>query len=501
MNHITINADQAGPTISRHIYGHFAEHLGRCIYEGIWVGDDSPIPNTRGMRNDVIAALRELNIPNLRWPGGCFADTYHWKDGIGPAEKRPSMVNVHWGGTTENNHFGTHEFLDFCELIGCDPYICGNVGSGTVQEMAEWVEYLTMPGQSPQAEVRRQNGRENGWPLKYWGVGNENYGCGGQMTAQQYAWEYRKFQGYCRHFGGGKLYKIACGYDDNWNEIVVREAHQFMDGISIHHYTIPRSWAKRGSATTFDTGDWFITLQKAREMDSILTRTDAILTRHDPDKRIGIIVDEWGTWFDVEQDTNPSFLYQQNTLRDALVAGITFHIFHQHAARVHMANIAQTINVLQAMLLTDGPRMIKTPTFHVFEMFKAHQNGTLLNLALHSETFAGPDVTVAKGSLPQISASASRNEATGAIILSLCGLHPTDFADVTIELRGLVNAESAGTITGRILTAGEINAHNTFDAPDAVEPVLFTGFSQNGAMLTVKLPPRSVVVLHIGKTV
>ena len=496
MNKIIVNADQTGPVISRHIYGHFAEHLGRCIYEGIWVGEDSPIPNTRGIRNDIVDALREINIPNLRWPGGCFADTYHWKDGIGPRENRPSIVNVHWGGTTENNHFGTHEFLDLCEMLDCEPYICGNVGSGTVQEMAEWVEYLTMPKESPQAKIRRENGRDAPWAIKYWAVGNENWGCGGDMTALQYAWEFRKYQGYCRHFGGKKLYKVACGYDDAWNETVVREAHKFMDGLSVHHYTIPHSWEKKGDATQFDQSDWFTTLQKARDMDGVLTKTDAILTRHDPEKRIGIIMDEWGTWFDVEAGTNPGFLYQQNTLRDALVAGVTFHIFHDHAARVHMANIAQTVNVLQAMVLTDGPKMIKTPTFHVFEMFKSHQNGTRLNIDVQSETFTNLAAAsnAKKSELPRLTASASRGD-DGKVTLSLCSLHPSEAVETALELRGLTKGVLP-EITGRVLTANEITAHNTFDAPDTVKPEPFTDWVQNGSTLTVSLPARSVVVLQ-----
>ncbi len=492
MNTLIVNADRVGATISRHIYGHFAEHLGRCIYEGIWVGEDSPIPHTRGIRNDVVAALQAIAIPNLRWPGGCFADTYHWKDGIGPRPARPGMINVHWGGTVENNHFGTHEFLDLCEMLPCEPYICGNVGSGTVQEMAEWIEYLTMSGKSPQSDARRANGREEPWPIKYWAVGNENWGCGGDMTALQYAWEYRKYQGYCRTFGDKKLYKIACGFDDAWNEIVVREAHSKMDGLSIHHYTIPGTWEAKGSATDFTSDGWFTTMRKARDMERILQKTDAILTRHDPEKRIGIIVDEWGTWFDVEPGTNPGFLYQQNTLRDALVAGLTFHIFHDHADRVHMANIAQTVNVLQAMILTDGPRMVLTPTYHVFEMFRVHQNAVRVDTALTSDLY-----TVGDTSLPQISASASR-DASGVLHLSLCNLSPDSPAEIVCELRGLAQTDKASSVTGRVLTASLSNAHNTFDAPDAIKPEAFTAFRLDGTAITATLPTQSVTVLAVG---
>jgi alpha-N-arabinofuranosidase len=486
-NRLVINADLGKQKISRHIYGHFAEHLGRCIYEGIWVGEDSPIPNTRGIRNDVMEALRALKMPNLRWPGGCFADTYHWKDGIGPRPDRPSIVNVHWGGVTENNHFGTHEFMDLCGLLGCEPYVCGNVGSGAVREMAEWLEYVTMPGSSPMGDLRRRNGREEPWSLSYWGVGNENWGCGGNMRAQYYADEYRRFATYCRNYSGLPIYKVACGLGDDWNEVLMKEAGSMMHGLSVHYYTGIRSKDRRSSATQFGVEDWFAILQKALGIEGFIARTATIMDRHDPARRVGMIVDEWGTWYDVEGGTNPGFLYQQNTVRDALVAGLSLNAFNAHADRVHMANIAQTINVLQAMILTEGPRMLRTPTYHVFEMYKVHQDATLAPTYLECSPYS-----LDKDQVPQLSVSASR-DAAGRIHLSLCNLHHEQPAEVACELRGAM----ASSATGRVLTGGAINAHNTFDEPNLVKPVDFGEFKLSGAGLTVKLPARSVVVLEI----
>lgn len=490
MNRIIIGADTPSVTIDKNIYGHFAEHLGRCIYEGFWVGEDSPIPNTRGIRNDVVEALRRLNPPVLRWPGGCFADEYHWKDGIGPRESRPAMINTHWGGVTENNHFGTHEFMDLCEMLGADPYICGNVGSGDVYEMQQWVEYITFDGKSPMADLRRQNGREKPWRLPYFGIGNESWGCGGNMRPEYYADLYRRYQTYVRNYSGNRVYKIACGAnsgDYRWTQVMMREAARWMDGLSMHYYTVPGTWQKKGSATQFDEAEWFVTLKKALHMEELIQRHTAIMDSYDPEGRIGLIVDEWGTWYDVEPGTNPGFLYQQNTLRDALVAGVHFNIFHKYARRVKMANIAQTVNVLQAMVLTDGPRMTVTPTYHVFEMFKDHQNASLLPLWADSREYAFDGE-----SIPALSASASRDE-KGTITISLCNLDPNQELPLEAELRGVKVAE----VTGRILTADSMNAHNTFDAPETVKPVDYDGCRVTASGLAAEIPPKSVVVLRV----
>ena len=394
MNRVVIEADGGAHTIHRNIYGHFAEHLGRGIYEGIWVGDDPLIPHTRGIRDDVVAALRRINVPVLRWPGGCFADEYHWRDGIGPADARPSVVNTHWGGVTENNQFGTHEFLDLCDQLGAAPYICGNVGSGTVQELQEWVEYISFDGRSPMADLRRTNGRDAAWSLPYVGVGNESWGCGGHMRPDYYADLYRRYQTYVRNFSPNHVFKIACGPntdDYRWTEVLMREAARYMDGLSLHYYTVPGpDWQHKGSATVFDEAAWFTTLRKCLRMDELIQRHAQIMDQYDPEKRVALVVDEWGAWHDVEPGTNPGFLYQQNTLRDALVAALSLHIFQQHAARVRMANIAQTVNVLQALILTDGPRLLTTPTYHVFDLFKGHQDALLLPTAVTCDDYALP---------------------------------------------------------------------------------------------------------------
>ena len=491
-NSLTVNADQPGATINRHIYGHFAEHLGRCIYEGFWVGEDSTTPNTRGIRNDVVAALRQLNIPNLRWPGGCFADEYHWMDGIGPRENRPSMVNTHWGGVVENNHFGTHEFFDLCEMLGADAYICGNVGSGSVHEMAQWIEYCTHPGGTPMAEMRRKNGREQPWPLPFFGVGNESWGCGGNMRPEYYADQYRRYQTYVRSFGGQKPFKIACGANDEnylWTEVLMERAAAHMDGLSLHYYTVPGEWSAKGSATNFDESDWFTTLRKSLMMDELLTRHAVIMDTYDPEKRVGLMVDEWGTWHDVEPGTNPGFLYQQNTQRDALVAGLTLNIFNAHCDRVTMANIAQTVNVLQAMILTDGAQTLLTPTYHVFEMWKVHQNAQLLPVHLQSDDYARGEQ-----SIPGWNVSASRG-AGGRLNLTLCRTHATQGATLECELRGLEFSDAKG----RVLATDALNSHNTFAAPETVAPRALTGEELRivEGKLRVTLPAASVAVVTL----
>lgn len=493
-NRLIVQADVGKGRISKYIYGHFAEHLGRCIYEGFWVGEDSPIPNTRGIRNDVVEALKRIRVPVLRWPGGCFADEYHWQDGIGPRETRKKRINTHWGGVVETNHFGTHEFLDLCEMIGCEAYIAGNVGSGTVREMAEWVEYITADGDSALAGLRRANGREKPWKLKFFGVGNENWGCGGNMRPEYYADLYRHYQTYVRNFNGNRVYRVACGPntdDYRWMETVMREAHRLMDGISLHYYTIPGDfWKGKGSATRFDEREWHVTMQKALRMDELITRHTAIMDRYDPAGRVGLIVDEWGAWYDAEPGTHPAFLYQQNTIRDALIAGVTLNIFHKHCKRVHMANLAQTVNVLQSVILTEGERMILTPTYHVFDMYKVHQDAMLLDAFLETEPYK-----LDGESVPRLSASASK-DGNGHLHISLCNLDPGTPAAIEIELRGI--ATERMKIAGTELTADDMRRHNTFERPDAVAPAPFDRFRADGSRIRAELAPMSVTVLSVG---
>ncbi|WP_082652050.1 alpha-N-arabinofuranosidase [Gorillibacterium timonense] len=488
---VTIRKSDRPVTISRHLYGHFSEHLGRCIYEGIWVGKDSLIPNTEGYRDDVLEALKQVQVPVLRWPGGCFADEYHWMDGIGPYEKRARMVNSHWGGVEENNHFGTHEFLRFCELIGAEPYISGNVGSGTVQEMQQWVEYMTLDGESPMANLRKQNGQEKPWKLTYFGVGNENWGCGGNMRPEYYADEYRRYGTYVRNYSDNRIYKIACGpnVDDyRWTEVLMREAAGHMQGLSLHYYTVPTGiWDNKGDATGFGTEEWYETLRRTLYMDELITKHTAIMDKYDPQKRVGLIIDEWGTWYNVEPGTNPGFLYQQNSLRDALVAGINLNLFHKHADRVHMANIAQMINVLQALILTEGEKMILTPTYHVFNMYKVHQDAELLPLEFESPSYA-----YGAARIPQLSASASRDK-QGRVHLSLCNLHHEEELRLAVDISGL----NVSIGTGTILNDPKLDAHNDFSNPEAILPVKLEGIVMEEGILRVTLPAASVAVIEL----
>jgi len=484
---LILHADQARDTISRNIYGQFSEHLGHCIYEGLWVGEGSPIPNTRGLRNDVVGALKKIRVPVLRWPGGCFADEYHWKDGIGPRTDRPSMINTHWGGVTENNHFGTHEFFELCDQLGCQPYICGNLGSGTVQEMQQWVEYMTSSGISPMTDIRKKNGREQPWKLQFFGVGNENWGCGGNMTPEFYADQYRRYATYVRNFGDSRIFKIACGpngADYKWTEVLMREVGPRMNGLALHYYC--GTGRKSRSATMFDEGDWFFQLKNALHMEELVSKHSEIMDKFDAAKRIALVVDEWGAWHQVEPGSNPGFLYQQNTLRDALVAAVTLNIFNNHAARVKMANIAQMVNVLQSMVLTDQEKMVLTPTYHVFEMYTVHHDAKLLPMDLETSDYvSGSD------KIPAVSASASRDTA-GKIHVTLCNLNPSAPAEVACELQGA----KVQKLAGRVLTALAINTHNTFAAPQNVQPAEFSAVKATETGFAATLPAKSVVVIE-----
>lgn len=489
-NRLIIEADRGHNTINRHIYGHFSEHLGRCIYGGYWVGEDASIPNTRGIRNDVVQALKEINIPNLRWPGGCFADEYHWMDGIGPREDRPKMINTHWGGVVEDNSFGTHEFLDLCEQIGAEPYISANMGSGTVEEMSKWVEYITFDGESPMANLRRKNGREEPWKVKYWGVGNENWGCGGNMTPDFYSDLYRQYATFCRDYGDNRLYRIACGAngsDYNWTETVMKNVGRRMQGLSLHYYTVPKTWENKGSATIFDEAEYFTTIEKTLFMEELITKHSILMDRYDPQKRIGMIIDEWGTWYNVEPGTNPGFLYQQNTLRDAIVAGINLNIFNNHCDRVHMANLAQTVNVLQSIALTDEEKMLLTPTYWVFYLYQVHQDATLLPLSFTSNKYKQGDKEI-----DAVNVSASK-DANGKIHITLVNIDPNKEQQINTQLIGA----SVKKVSGKMLTSEKINDYNSFEQPTKVKMSDFKGASLSNNDLKVTLPPKSVVMIEL----
>lgn len=487
---IRVYPEKGNQVISKHIYGHFAEHLGSCIYGGLWVGENSPIPNTKGYRTDVLEALKKLQIPNLRWPGGCFADEYHWMDGIGPREKRPKMVNNNWGGTVEDNSFGTHEFLNLCELLNCEPYISGNVGSGSVEELAKWVEYMTSDGDSPMANLRRQNGREKPWKVKYLGVGNESWGCGGDMLPEYYADLYRRYAVYCRNFDGNQLFKIGSGasdYDYNWTDVLMKKAGNKMNGLSLHYYTV-KSWAKdkKGSATNFTDEDYYWTLGKSLEIEDVLLKHMAIMDKYDKDKKVGLMVDEWGTWFEVEPGTNPGFLYQQNTMRDAFVAALTLNTFNKYGDRIQMANIAQIVNVLQSMILTKDDKMALTPTYYVFDMYRVHQDAIYLPLDIISQTkeIRGRNVSL-------VNASASKKD--GLTHITLANIDLNNPQNVSIDLSNT----KISKVSGRILTSKDIHDHNTFENPNLVQPQTFNGAKIVNGKLNIQLPAKSIVALEI----
>ncbi|HLP14764.1 MAG TPA: alpha-N-arabinofuranosidase [Bacteroidota bacterium] len=497
-NTVAIHADQGRDTISRNIYGQFSEHLGHCIYGGIWVGEQSTIPNTRGIRNDVVAALKNIKIPNLRWPGGCFADEYHWMDGIGPRSQRPKMVNTNWGGVTEDNSFGTHEFMDLCTQLGCEPVICGNLGSGTVKEMADWVQYLTSDGENPMSALRKKNGRAEPWKVKFWGVGNESWGCGGIMSPDGYASELAKYSFFLKNYGSNSLYKISSGGLENdtvWTETVMKKRasadgwlKSFMSGYSLHYYTVCNTWDKKGSATDFDEKEWFQTMSKTIHIEDLIRKHSVVMDKYDPKKEIGLIVDEWGNWHDVEPGTNPGFLFQQNTMRDAIVAALNLNIFHKHCDRVKMTNIAQIVNVLQSVILTDGPKMVLTPTYHVYDLYKVHQDAVMIPVDVVSEEY-----TVDGGTgIPAISASASV-DAKGVMHISLVNVNPSK----PVTVRCNISGAAAKKITGRILTSVKMQDHNTFEKPNAVGIHDFSQFKTAGGELQVEMPSKSIVVLEV----
>lgn len=484
---LTLNPLEKKSHINPEIYGNFSEHLGRCIYDGIYVGENSDIPNTEGFRTDVVDAFRQIKLPVLRWPGGCFADEYHWRDGIGEKSQRKKMVNTNWGGVVEDNSFGTHEFMRFCELVGCEPYISGNVGSGTVEELSNWVEYMTFDGVSPMAELRKRNGREQPWKLKYLGIGNESWGCGGSMRPEYYSDLYRRYATYCRNYSGNQLFKVASGSnadDYNWTEVLMKQITPWnMNGMSLHYYTVPTGeWSHKGSATEFDEEEYYKTIRSTLGIEGMIIRHSGIMDRYDPEHKVGLIVDEWGTWYDVEPGTNPGFLYQQNTMRDAIVAAINLNIFNQHSARIPMANIAQAVNVLQSILLTEGSKTIKTPTYHVFDLYKQHQDSDLIYSHIQNSN-------AAEG-VPSLSQSASVN-ADGDVFVTLsnASLSERFKVDIAAAFAGIKSAE------GRVLT-DDVHALNTFEEPDRVA-IKTLAVTVSDGRAEIILPPCSVAALTI----
>jgi alpha-N-arabinofuranosidase len=515
---LVVDAGASKYTINRHIYGHFSEHLGRCIYDGYWVSESMHVPKQDRIRLDIVEALKKIKIPNLRWPGGCFADEYHWRDGIGPRALRPTMVNTNWGNVTEDNSFGTHEFLLLCELLKTEPLIVGNVGSGTVEEMSKWVEYVNYDGVTPMTNLRKQNGHEKPWKVIYWGIGNESWGCGGNMTPEYYVTQYRQYSSFAKNYPGAQLRKIASGANGanyQWTDVLMQGlagggGRGGMWGMDIHYYTRPPrgnfgqgggqgqqraqgqgqqgvQGQSQGSATNFTEATYFATMRNALGMERIIRGHDSVMTKYDPQKRVALIVGEWGIWTDPEPGTNPRFLYQQNSLRDAIIAGSTLNIFNNHCDRVQMAQLAQTINVLQALILTEGPKMILTPTYHVFDMYKVHQDAKMLPV-----TFTSPDYELNNQKLPALNISASQ-DSLGITHITLVNIDPNK----TITLSTTLNQVKWSTVTGEVLTSAKITDINTFDSPNNIKIVKFDGAKKQGDLLSVVLPSKSVVLLEL----
>ncbi|WP_311136398.1 alpha-N-arabinofuranosidase [Hymenobacter aerilatus] len=479
--------------VSKHIQGQFAEHLGRNVYGGFWVDKDLNVPKKGRIRMDIVEALQKIHVPNLRWPGGCFADTYHWHDGVGPAAQRPKMLNLWWGNTLEDNSFGTHEFLELCDMLGTEPYLAANVGSGTVQEMSNWMEYLNSDEDTPMVQERKKNGHADPYKVSWWGIGNESWGCGGNMTPEYYADVYKRYATFAHDYPGTKLKKIvsgANGDDANWTEVCMKKIpRNMMWGLTLHYYTLPTgSWTgSKGAATGFDEQQYFNTMRNGLQMDAIVTKHAAIMDKYDKEKRVALLVDEWGIWTDVEPGTNPGFLYQQNTLRDALLAGTTLNIFNNHCDRVKGANLAQAVNVLQALILTDKEKMLLTPTYHVFDLYQVHQDAQYMPL-----DFKSPDYVMGSEKIPALNASASKDK-NGAVHISLVNLDTKK----TINLETALPGVSWKNVSGRILTSNSVSDYNTFEKPNNLKLAEFKGAKKKGGNLTVALPPKSVVVLEL----
>lgn len=488
MNQITIDFNKKGGIISKYIYGHFAEHLGRCIYEGFYVGENSPISNIRGIRTDIINALKHIKIPVLRWPGGCFADEYHWQEGIGEKSTRKKSINTHWGMVPESHEFGTHEFFDLCELINCEAYVAGNLGSGTVYEMQNWVDYITCEKGTSMSTLRKVNGKKQPWKLPFFGIGNESWSCGGNMTPEHYSNLYKQYQTFVKNYPGNSVKKIACGpnsNDYNWTEVLMKNVSNLMWGLSLHYYTTTyNTFSKMGEANDFPQEEFDSIIKNSYLMDEYIENHSKIMDKYDKEKKVALIIDEWGTWYKSKQGTNKRFLYQQNTIRDAISASIHFNIFHKHCERVKMANLAQTINVLQAVILTDGDTMIKTPTYHVFDLYKSHQEN--ISLSVEEKVEQHKDY-------PYLSSTASYNKEDNTIYFSISNAHKTLPQTCQLIIKDIVYIKN---ITGRILLGDAINAYNDSEQLKRVSITNFTDFTIQKEV-TLTLPPLSIVTLDI----
>lgn len=478
-------ANSSGPAVSRYLYSHFAEHLGRCIYPGIWVGDSQVIENEGGIRLDVVSALKKLRLPALRWPGGCFADNYHWRDGIGPRQSRPKRYNL-WWLQPEKNEFGTHEFIRFCDMIGAEPYICTNVGSGTVEEARSWIEYCNSHQSTALADERAQNGSPHPFNVKFWGVGNESWGCGGSMYPEYYANLFRQFATYMKATDRS-ISLVACGSHPGipeWDAIFLERmkgTEHLVDYLALHIYS-----AQGISDLHYSDEDYYQVLGQIQIMDSNLSRAAELCRAHSTsDHRIKVILDEWGTWFKEAQTSNG--LYQQSTMLDAIFAALSFHCFHRHASDLFMTNMAQTINVLQALILTEGPNMCCTPTYHVYDLLSGHRDGKVLPVE------AQIPVTTTKDGHAVPAASLSATEKDGELTLSMVNTS----LDETINLSVALDCGAADQeLTIRMLTADNVRAHNTPKEPDTVKPTDVQAAITSGK-LSLILPPFTVASVQV----
>ncbi|HVY86354.1 MAG TPA: alpha-L-arabinofuranosidase C-terminal domain-containing protein [Caulobacterales bacterium] len=497
---LTIQARNAGATINRDIFGQFAEHLGAGIYGGVWVGPDSPIPNVRGIRTDVVQALRALHVPNVRWPGGCFADEYHWRNGVGPRAQRSPTINANWGGVNESNQFGTDEFFDFIDQIGSEAYVSINVGSGTVKEAADWLDYMTGDGSTALSRERVANGHRDPYRIHMLGIGNESWGCGGSMRPEFYVDQLKMYSRFVRNYnpaqreGASVMHRIAVGADGAdtaYTEAVMsawknRTWAWDIEGLSLHFYTVGGPWPPHYDSVNFGVQDYAPMVADTLRLESIVSANAAIMDRYDPEKKIGLMVDEWGVWLAALPHTNPGFLQQQNSLRDAIIAALDLNIFARHADRVRGANIAQMINVLQSMVITDGPRMVLTPTYHVFRMYAPFQDAALIPVS-----FSAGTVHVGGADLPRVDAVAARDR-NGVLWLAITNIDPEHEASLSVAIPG---ATVRGA-SGEVLTAARVNAINTFDAPDGVRPRPISALVSAGRV-SLTLPSKSVTVLRL----
>ncbi|MFO1226397.1 alpha-N-arabinofuranosidase [Roseateles sp.] len=498
---LTVATDAPGPEISRHLFGQFAEHLGTGIYGGIWVGKDSKIPNTRGIRKDVVEALRAIKVPNIRWPGGCYADKYHWRDGIGPQARRPKTLNPDWGGVIEPNSFGTHEFMDLAEQVGAEAYVSINVGSGSVREMAEWLEYMTSAKPSSLAQERVRNGAAKPFKVPLLGIGNEVWGCGGSMTPEEYAAEMKKYASFAVNFHpdqqkeGQKMRRIASGPnrdDYRFTEVVMRHVKEHalyswgIEGLSLHSYTGLDKWPPSHPATDFAESEYMAILKATLDMETFVTKHSAIMDRYDPEKKVALVVDEWGAWYAPTAGSNPSFLQQQNSQRDAILAALNINLFARHADRVRIANIAQMINVLQAMILTSDTGIVLTPSYHAFKLYVPFQDAKLLKSQHDGQPFKLADTE-----LPRFDSVAARGR-DGKVWVALTNVHPTE--PLTLQLK----AGTATAARGETLTAPRFDSVNTFKQPQLVAPKPITA-RQDAACgcLVLDLAPASLTVVSL----